>query len=425
MSPHSLNQRRAVAVFVVFAFAYFLSTLVRAITATLSPTLVDEFGLQARELGLLAGGYFLGFAATQLPMGHWLDRYGPKRVLMGFLLVAVVGSAAFAMATGFSGLLMARILTGVGVSACLMAPLTGYRRWMDPSFQLRANSWMLMTGALGMLCSTLPVQWLLPVLGWRPLFWVLAGLTVLAVLLIGWVVPRWQGAPAAAPAPMSAAEPASPPQGDTGLWSSYRVVWRHPYFRRMVPLGVITYGGMLAMQTLWAGPWLVRVSGYSPLEAATGLFTLNAFMLVTFWAWGYFNPRLAAAGWSADRVITWGAPLNLLALLFLIYRGPEAGPLTWTLFCMTNSCMSLAQPAVGMAFPPAQAGRALSGYNLVMFSGVFAAQWGIGLLIDGFMRLDWTVVASFQGALAVYGVLSAIAYVHFLRRAGDNANVAP
>ena len=425
MSPHSLNQRRAVAVFVVFAFAYFLSTLVRAITATLSPTLVDEFGLQARELGLLAGGYFLGFAATQLPMGHWLDRYGPKRVLMGFLLVAVVGSAAFAMATGFSGLLMARILTGVGVSACLMAPLTGYRRWMDPAFQLRANSWMLMTGALGMLCSTLPVQWLLPVLGWRPLFWVLAGLTVLAVLLIGWVVPRWQGAPAAAPAPTSAAEPASPPQGDTGLWSSYRVVWRHPYFRRMVPLGVITYGGMLAMQTLWAGPWLVRVSGYSPLEAATGLFTLNAFMLVTFWAWGYFNPRLAAAGWSADRVITWGAPLNLLALLFLIYRGPEAGPLTWTLFCMTNSCMSLAQPAVGMAFPPAQAGRALSGYNLVMFSGVFAAQWGIGLLIDGFMRLDWTVVASFQGALAVYGVLSAIAYVHFLRRAGDNANVAP
>lgn len=424
MSPHSLNQRRAVAVFVVFAFAYFLSTLVRAITATLSPTLVDEFGLQARELGLLAGGYFLGFAATQLPMGHWLDRYGPKRVLMGFLLAAVVGSAAFAMATGFSGLLMARILTGVGVSACLMAPLTGYRRWMDPSFQLRANSWMLMTGALGMLCSTLPVQWLLPVLGWRPLFWVLAGLTVLAVLLIGWVVPRWQGAPAAAAAPTPAAELASPLQGDTGLWSSYRVVWRHPYFRRMVPLGVITYGGMLAMQTLWAGPWLVRVSGYSPLEAATGLFTLNAFMLVTFWAWGYFNPRLAAAGWSADRVITWGAPLNLLALLFLIYRGPEAGPLTWTLFCMTNSCMSLAQPAVGMAFPPAQAGRALSGYNLVMFSGVFAAQWGIGLLIDGFTRLDWTVVASFQGALAVYGVLSAIAYVHFLRRAGDNANVA-
>lgn len=420
MSPHFLNQRRAVAVFLVFAFAYFLSTLVRAITATLSPTLVGEFGLEARELGLLAGGYFLGFSATQLPMGHWLDRYGPKRVLMSFLVVAVLGSAAFALATGFSGLLMARIMTGVGVSACLMAPLTGYRRWMGTSFQLRANSWMLMTGALGMLSSTLPVQWLLPVLGWRPLFWVLAGLTVLAVVLIGWVVPGWQP-PAGAATPSTPAAGANAAQPPTGLLASYRVVWRHPYFRRMAPLGVITYGGMLAMQTLWAGPWLVRVSGYSPLEAATGLFTLNAFMLVTFWAWGYFNPRLAAAGWSADRIITWGAPLNLLALVWLIFLGTDAGPLTWTLFCMTNSCVALAQPAVGMAFPSEQAGRALSGYNLVMFAGIFASQWGIGLLIDGFTRLGWSVVCSFQGALAVYGVLSAMAYVHFLRGAGDNA----
>ena len=56
--------------------------------------------------------------------------------------------------------------------------------------------------------------------------------------------------------------------------------------------------------------------------------------------------------------------------------------------------------------------------------GVFAAQWGIGLLIDGFMQLEWSVLASFQGALGVYGLLSAIAYVHFLRHAGDNADHA-
>lgn len=69
MSPQSLNQRRAVAVFLVFAFAYFLSTLVRAITATLSPTLVDEFGLQARELGLLAGGIFWALQRPSCPWG--------------------------------------------------------------------------------------------------------------------------------------------------------------------------------------------------------------------------------------------------------------------------------------------------------------------------------------------------------------------
>ena len=33
-----------------------------------------------------------------------------------------------------------------------------------------------MTGSLGMVASTLPVQWLVPLIGWRPLFWVLAAL---------------------------------------------------------------------------------------------------------------------------------------------------------------------------------------------------------------------------------------------------------
>ncbi|MEY3639440.1 MAG: L-galactonate transporter [Pseudomonadota bacterium] len=155
-----LSRRTAVLVFFSFAFAYLLSTLLRAITATLSPILTVEFGLDASDLGLLAGGYFFGFALTQLPMGHWLDRHGPKKVIISFLTVAVLGCLAFSWASNFSGLLLARVMIGVGVSACLMAPLTGYRRWLAIDKQQRANSWMLMTGALGMLASTLPVQWL-------------------------------------------------------------------------------------------------------------------------------------------------------------------------------------------------------------------------------------------------------------------------
>ncbi|MEY3487014.1 MAG: hypothetical protein RL075_1019, partial [Pseudomonadota bacterium] len=73
-----LEPRTAVWVFMAFAAAYFCSALVRAITATLSPVLTQEFSLQARDLGLLAGGYFLGFAAMQLPLGSLLDRHGPK-----------------------------------------------------------------------------------------------------------------------------------------------------------------------------------------------------------------------------------------------------------------------------------------------------------------------------------------------------------
>jgi MFS family permease len=399
-----LPARNAIVVFLSFAFAYFFSALLRAVTATLAPTLTQEFALNARDLGLLAGGYFFGFAATQIPLGTWLDRHGPKKVIISFLLVAVAGCLAFSMATSFSWLLAARVLCGVGVSACLMAPLTGFRRWFTPTAQLRANSWMLMTGSFGMLASTLPVQWLMPVTGWRPLFWGLAALIAVSMAVIAWTVPRWESAPAAT-------EPAG---------KGYAEVWRHPYFRRMVPVGFFTYGGMIAMQTLWAGPWMVRVSGYAPLEAAAGLFVINISMLCTFWSWGMVTPWLTRKGLTTEQLIARGLPLSFLVLASIIIAGPAAGAWSWALFCVTCTFVSLAQPAVGMVFPPALAGRALSAYNLVIFAGVFVIQWGIGLLVDAFAAAGLGQVDSFRAALAVFLGCCVMSYGHFML-AKDNS----
>ena len=395
-----LAPRVAVGVFLAFALAYFFSTLVRAVTATLSPVLSAELALTASDLGLLAGGYFLGFALTQLPLGSWLDRFGPRRVILAFLCVAVLGCVAFALATSFAALLAARVLTGMGVSACLMAPLTGYRRWLRPELQLRANSWMLMTGSLGMVAATLPVQWLLPVLGWRGLFWVLAVLIVLAMLGLAWRVPTWSRA--------ALADADHTPVG-------YGQIARHPYFRQMLGIGFINYGGMIAIQTLWAGPWMVKVAGYSTGQAAQGLFGINGCMLLTFWLWGVFNPRFARMGWSAERLIARGMLLPLLLLALIVWLGPRAGWPLWAAFCVASSFGALAQPAVGMALPAQAAGRALSAYNLVIFAGVFAMQWAIGLLIDAFGRLGWDTVASFRGAMGVFGLCGLWAYVVFLR----------
>jgi predicted MFS family arabinose efflux permease len=406
-----LAQRQMVGVFLAFAFAYFLSTLMRAITATLSPALTQELSLSAQDLGLLAGGYFLGFSATQLPLGKWLDRYGPKTVILCFLIVAVLGCAAFAMAQSFVGLWMARFLCGVGVSACLMAPLTGYRRWMDAGSQLRANSWMLMTGSLGMLSSTLPVQWLMPVTGWRAIFAGLAVLVVLAMVLIYKVVPVWE-------TQQASQDPAA--KEETG----YGPVWRNAYFWRMAPVGFFCYAGMLAVQTLWAGPWMTVVGGYTPLSAATGLFAINLSMLVTFWIWGLITPRLAKRGISANKLIAWGQPLSFAVLFGVVWLGPDLGGASaaaLALFCMTSTFVALAQPAVGMAFPSHLAGRALSAYNLVIFVGVFVVQWGIGVGIDFFKSLGWPPVLAFQAAFSAFGFCAVLSYVYFHWANRDNS----
>ena len=407
-SSAHLPRGLAVAVFLAFAFAYFFSALVRAITATLSPTLTQEFGLSARDLGLLAGGYFFGFSLTQLPLGRWLDRHGPKTVILAFLVLAVLGCLAFAWADSFNGLLLARVLCGIGVSACLMAPLTGYRRWFDPTLQLRTNAWMLMTGSLGMLASTLPVQWLMPLWGWRAIFVALGAGIALSMLLIGWIVPRWQAAAAATPTPAA-------PADDDG---SYRAIWRSRYFWRMAPIGFFTYGGMVAIQTLWAAPWMTQVAGWSARESATGLFLINLAMLLAFWTWGWVTPALARRGLGADRLITLGMPLSFVLLAMLVLLGPSVGDGTaglLALFCVSCTFVSLAQPAVGLAFAPHLAGRARSAYNLVIFAGVFVVQWGIGLGVDLALGLGLSRVAAYQSAMAVFGLCSLLSWLFFLR----------
>lgn len=408
--PDHLPRRMAVVVFLAFALAYFFSALVRAITATLSPTLTAEFNLSAQDLGLLAGGYFLGFSLTQLPLGRWLDRHGPKKVILAFLSFAVLGCLAFSWADSFQGLLAARVLCGMGVSACLMAPLTAYRRWFDVNTQLRTNSWMLMTGSLGMLAATLPVQWLMPIWGWRALFVMLGVMIALAMLLITLLVPVWQKATPTADTPKA-------PADDDG---SYREIWRSAYFWRMTPIGFFSYGGMVAIQTLWAGPWMTQVAGWSATEAASGLFLINLAMLVTFWLWGLITPGLARRGIPVERLIAWGLPLSFVVIGALVWMGASIGSAAavgMALLCVSSTFVALAQPAVGMAFPPHLAGRALSAYNLVIFAGIFVVQWGIGLLVDAGRGLGLPNVQAYQMALACFGLSSIGSWVFFILKA--------
>ena len=232
MENHILPKKQAIIVFFVFAFGYFLSCLLRAITATLSPVLTSEFNLLAAHLGLLAGGYFLGFACMQIPLGYLLDKYGPKKIVSSFLLIALIGTASFALAQSFSGLLVSRILIGVGVSACLMAPLTGYRIWYAENQQQRANSWMLMIASLGFLSSTLPVQLLLPSFGWR---WIFGGITILiliSIFLMLVFIPKWN----------LIKNKESEEPSNTGTLSE---VWKNRFFISVIPMGLFNYGCLL------------------------------------------------------------------------------------------------------------------------------------------------------------------------------------
>jgi len=401
MDNYILPKRQAITVFFVFAFGYFISCLLRAITATLSPVLTLEFELMAADLGLLAGGYFLGFASMQIPLGYLLDKFGPKKIVSSFLLIAFIGTISFALAQSFSGLLVSRILIGVGVSACLMAPLTGYRIWFAENQQQRANSWMLMIASLGFLSSTLPVQLLLPTFGWRGLFVGIAILILISIVLMLAFIPKWDHQK------KECLE--SPIQ--TG---SLADVWKNKFFISVIPMGLFNYGGLMAIQTLWAGPWMIRVAGYTPLESATGLFWINITMLVSFFLWGYFLPRITNLGFSALKILKFGLPVSFLVMLTIIILGSKAGAFYITLFILSSIFLSVTQPAVGLSFQSHLAGKALTSFNLLIFLGTFIMQWIMGLVIDLVRGFGYTEIIGFKTAFSFFLFLSLTSYLFFL-----------
>jgi hypothetical protein len=134
-------------------------------------------------------------------------------------------------------------------------------------------------------------------------------------------------------------------------------------------------------------------------------------------------PRLIAGGATAQRMVAFGMPLSFVALVAAIVMGPAATAWIWGLFCVTSTFVSLTQPAVGQAFPSALAGRALSAFNLVIFAGVFALQWGIGLAIDLLRVWGWSEMSAFRGAFALFALCSGLAYVWFLCRHDADASV--
>jgi uncharacterized membrane protein HdeD (DUF308 family) len=62
----------------------------------------------------------------------------------------------------------------------------------------------------------------------------------------------------------------------------------------------------------------------------------------------------------------------------------------------------------------------LSAYNLVCFLGIFAMQWGIGLMVDALRARGWSEPASFQGAMTVYLCCCLGALVYYMRARADN-----
>ncbi|MEI7705350.1 MAG: MFS transporter [Deltaproteobacteria bacterium] len=385
-------------VFLPFAAGYFLSYLLRNANAVIAPELTRQLGLSSADLGLLTSAYLLAFGAFQLPLGILLDRYGPRRVEAGLLLVAAAGSVFFALGASLPQLALARAAIGLGVSACLMASFKAFSAWFPAERLPSLNSAVMIAGGLGALAATTPLSIAVPLLGWRGVFAVLA---VLAVVAAGGILSTPEGATAAS--------------GETlrEQLAALRGIVRSRTFWRYAPQLATSVGGFMALQGLWAVPWLMHAHGHARDAAAFHLLLTTLGMMSGFLAIAFLIVPMQRRGVTPDAVLAVGTAAGLVAMLGLV-AGVGSTHLWWFVLGLVFAVGNLAYAIVARRFPAALTGRASTALNLGAFVGAFAIQWGYGALLDGLAARGGSQAGAHRIAAGTLLVLQAAGFAWYV-----------
>ncbi|MFN0040796.1 MAG: MFS transporter [Burkholderiales bacterium] len=399
--PDDPGRRLAVTVMLPFAAGYFLSYLYRSINAIVAPDLIAGFALSAADLGLLTSAFFLTFAAFQLPLGILLDRIGPRRTNGALLLFAAAGALVFATSESLSGLLVGRALIGFGMSACLMASIKAVTIWFPLQRLPATTGWVMFAGGIGAMFATVPVEFANQIVGWRGVFAMAAGLTLLVSAALFFVAPERASAGRA--------------ESLGEQWRGVLRVLGSSVFWRVAAVSAVFQAVNMSIQGLWAGPWLSDVASYSRPAVAMSLLGFAAATTAGFLFWGLVASRLATRGITPLRLFKIGTTIFVLVQIPLALGITFGAWLCWVVFGLCGTAGSLVYTILSRAFPVAMTGRANTALNMLVFLGAFLVQWAFGAVvslwppIEGHYHPD-----GYRAAFGAMVVLEAIALVWLL-----------
>ena len=367
-----MQVRRFRYVFMAFALGYMVASFLRSANAVISPDLMREMSLNADQLGMMTSLYYISFSLMQLPLGAALDRYGTRLIIPLLMIPTMIGCVLFATATSFWPLVIGRTLIGLGTAGGLMGAVKTFGHWVPSNRLATLTSLMVAIGACGGLLSTTPMAYLAHAYGWRSVF--LYSMPI--VLLIAVIIRTFaHDAPAGTTIVHSSGNP----------FAGYRKIYAFRDFWHMAPLYFSMLGTMLAVQTLWAGPFLYDIAKYSSAQTGFLLLVLGIGAVVGYAVSGYLADRF-----GVTTVIVLSQSIMLIALCYFVFIPTWTAPWLLTtiyaVFGFGASFNVIMLPQARRMFDHALSGRVATALNVFGFVGAWVLQWVMGLVINAVGR---------------------------------------
>lgn len=389
-------------VFFAFALGNLVAVFLRSANAVIAPDLMRDVGLNAEQLGSMTSAYYVTFALMQLPLGAALDRYGSRFVIPILMIPTVIGCAIYAGATTYTDVAIGRLLIGIGTAGGLMGAVKTFGNWVPANRLATMTTSMMALGGVGGIMTTSPLAWLNATYGWQAIFAASTGFVGVVALVI-WFASR--DFPQTIPVQRSAGNP----------FQGFGTIYSNGPFWRMAPLYLSMLGTLLAIQTLWAGPYLYDVRGYTPVQAGFALLLMGVGAIL-----GY-----AISGPLADRIgATWVmivAQIGLIMVLAIFALLPTYGAewfigAVYFVFSLSAACNVILLPQARRLFAPAMSGRAATALNIFGFIGAFFFQRSMGYVIEAHGRTatGHYQTIGYQWAFAIPLLCAVVALVNYL-----------
>lgn len=255
------------------------------------PGIASDLGVSIPAAGLLVSAYAIGVLIGAPLMTLTTGRIPRRYLLIGLMAIFTLGNLMSALATDYTSLLIARVVTSLnhgaffGVGSVVAASLVA------PDKRAGAVAAMFMGLTLATIGGVPLAAWFGELLGWRTAFWGIAGLGVITMLALWFALPNVEL-----------------PKGD-GVLAEIRVLGRGPVLAALA----LTVVGSSAMFTVFT--YIAPILS-TQTHASTGFITA---MLVLYGVgltlgnmWGG-----KAADRSIDRTLI--ASLSALILVLLAF----------------------------------------------------------------------------------------------------------
>jgi predicted MFS family arabinose efflux permease len=353
--------------FLILLVAYILSQFFRAFLAIVAGDLSRDLGLDAADLGAVSAIWFAVFALAQFPVGYALDRFGPRRTLAAFMVLAVAGAAWLARAQSLADCLVAMGLIGAGCSPILMASMYVFARVYAPERFAMLSSLMIGLGSVGNLLGASPLAFAVQAFGWRGAMAGIAGITAGSVIL---AFVALKDLP-----PVEGGHGAGSAIGGLAKILSIRELWP------LLPLAAVSYAVVIATRSLWIAPFFAEVHGFDVVERGNAAFVMAVAMTLGALAYGPVERFIGSAKRTTlvGSVVTAGA---YLALGLAGERSPALALVLVGVIGMTGMTYAILMTHARLFFPPHLLGRGVTFMNFLIIGGAGVLQWLSGLLVQ-------------------------------------------